>query len=49
MRHRYLKLGLDAIILADSGVDSLSATNPLKLKMRERISSVQVIKNLVMF
>lgn len=36
---------LDAIIIADSGIDSLSGTNPLKLHIEERVGAVQVIAN----
>jgi len=38
-------LTLDAIIIADSGSDSLSGTNPLKLKIEDRIADIQVVKN----
>ncbi|MCK5470134.1 MAG: radical SAM protein [Cyclobacteriaceae bacterium] len=40
-------MNLDAIIIADSGVDSLSATNPLKLKIDGKVASVQLIKKIV--
>lgn len=36
---------LDAIIIADSGVDSLSGTNPLKLHLDGRVGDIQVIAN----
>ncbi|MCP4624121.1 MAG: radical SAM protein [bacterium] len=36
---------LDAIIIADSGSDSLSGTNPLKLKIEDRTADIQVVKN----
>lgn len=36
-------MALDAIIIADSGVDSLSATSPLKLRLDGRTASVQMV------
>ena len=38
---------LDAIIIADSGVDTLSGTNPLKLQVDGRVGDIQVIKNYI--
>ena len=38
-------MALDAIIIADSGSDSLSGTNPLKLKIEDRTADIQVVKN----
>lgn len=38
---------LDAIIIADSGVDTLSGTNPLKLHLNGRVGDIQVIKNYI--
>ena len=40
-----IKLGLDAIIISDSGEDSLSGTNPLRLKLDGRHASIQVVLN----
>lgn len=40
-----IKLGLDAIIISDSGEDSLSGTNPLRLKLDGRPASIQVVLN----
>ena len=40
-------MALDAIIIADSGSDSLSGTNPLKLKIENREATIQVVQNLV--
>ena len=39
--------GLDAVIIADSGLDSLSGTNPLKLKIDGKIADIQTILNFV--
>ena len=39
------KLAIDAIIISDSGSDSLSATNPLKLKIDSRIADIQIVQN----
>lgn len=36
---------IDAIIISDSGSDSLSATNPLKLTLDNRIADIQVVQN----
>lgn len=38
---------LDAVIIADSGVDSLSGTNPLKLHLDGRVGDIQVVRNYV--
>ena len=38
-------MDLDAIIISDSGADSLSGTNPLKLKLDGRIATIQVVLN----
>jgi p-methyltransferase len=38
---------LDAIIIADSGVDTLSGTNPLKLKLDGRVADIQVVANYI--
>jgi hypothetical protein len=40
-------LALDAIIIADSGIDSLSGTNPLKLKIDGKIADIQTVLNFV--
>jgi p-methyltransferase len=40
-------LALDAIIIADSGIDSLSGTNPLKLKIDGRTTNIQTVLNFV--
>jgi anaerobic magnesium-protoporphyrin IX monomethyl ester cyclase len=40
-----ITLGLDAIIIADSGEDSLSGTNPLRLSLDGRTAFIQVIAN----
>jgi anaerobic magnesium-protoporphyrin IX monomethyl ester cyclase len=40
-----VEMTLDAIIIADSGSDSLSGTNPLKLKIEDRTADIQVVKN----
>jgi anaerobic magnesium-protoporphyrin IX monomethyl ester cyclase len=40
-----ITLGLDAIIIADSGEDSLSGTNPLRLRLDGRTAFIQVILN----
>jgi anaerobic magnesium-protoporphyrin IX monomethyl ester cyclase len=42
-----VKLSLDAIIIADSGADSFSGTNPLKLVLDGRIGNVQTVRNFV--
>ena len=34
---------MDAIVIADSGAESLSATNPLRLSLCERTASIQVV------
>ena len=38
-------MGLDAIIIADSGEDSLSGTNPLRLSLDGKTAFIQVIQN----
>ena len=38
---------LDAIIVADSGSDSYSGSNPLKLKIDGRVADIQVVKNYI--
>jgi len=38
-------LGLDAILIADSGEDSLSGTNPLRLSLDGRTAFIQVVLN----
>jgi len=38
-------LSLDAIIISDSGTNSLSGTNPLKLKIDGKTASIQMILN----
>lgn len=38
---------LDVIIIADSGVDTLSGTNPLKLKLDGHIADIQVVANYI--
>lgn len=38
---------LDAIIIADSGVDTLSGTNPLKLQLDGRVGDIQVVTNYI--
>ena len=38
-------MGLDAILIADSGEDSLSGTNPLRLSLDGRTAYIQVILN----
>jgi len=38
-------LGLDAILIADSGEDSLSGTNPLRLGLDGRTAFIQVVLN----
>ena len=40
-------MNLDAVIIADSGLDSLSGTNPLKLKVDGRIADIQTVLNFV--
>jgi anaerobic magnesium-protoporphyrin IX monomethyl ester cyclase len=40
-----ITLALDAIIIADSGEDSLSGTNPLRLRLDGRTAFIQVILN----
>jgi radical SAM superfamily enzyme YgiQ (UPF0313 family) len=39
------RLALDAIIISDSGVDSVSGTNPLRLNLDGRIAYIQVVLN----
>ena len=36
---------LDAIIISDSGSDSMSSTNPLRLNLGERTADIQVVQN----
>ena len=38
-------LALDAIIISDSGVDTVSATNPLRLSLDGRTADIQVVLN----
>ena len=38
-------MALDAIIIADSGANSLSATNSLKLNIEGRAADIQVVQN----
>ncbi|MDH3329495.1 MAG: radical SAM protein, partial [Desulfobulbaceae bacterium] len=38
---------LDAILIADSGVDTLSGTNPLKLHLDGRVGAIQVVSNFI--
>lgn len=38
-------MALDAVIIADTGVDSVSGTSPLKLQLDGRTASVQVVLN----
>lgn len=38
-------MALDAIIIADTGADSVSGTSPLRLKLDGRIASIQVVLN----
>lgn len=38
---------LDAILVADSGVDTLSGTNPLKLHLNGRVGAIQTAANFV--
>ena len=38
-------MALDAIIISDSGVDSVSGTNPLRLNLDGRIAYIQVVLN----
>ena len=38
-------MAIDAIIISDSGSDSLSATNPLKLNIDSRIADIQIVQN----
>ena len=38
-------MNLDAIIISDSGEDSFSGTNPLKLNLDGRIAYIQVVQN----
>ena len=40
-----ITLGLDAIIIGDSGEDSLSGTNPLRLSLDGKTAFIQVIAN----
>ena len=40
-----IEMTLDAIVIADSGSDSLSGTNPLKLKIEDRTADIQVVNN----
>ena len=42
---KQLKSTLDAIIISDIGKDSFSGSNPLKLKIQNKIADIQVIKN----
>ena len=38
---------LDAILISDSGIDTLSGTNPLKLHVEGRVGAVQIISNYI--
>jgi len=38
-------MSLDAVIISDSGIDSLSGTNPLKLNIDNSVGNIQVIAN----
>ena len=38
-------MSLDAVIISDSGSDSLSSTNPLRLTLDGRIADIQVVQN----
>ena len=40
-----IDLALDAIIISDSGVDSVSGTNPLRLTLDGRTADIQVVQN----
>jgi len=40
-------LGLDAIIISDTGTDSLSASNPLRLAINGKTATIQLIANYV--
>lgn len=40
-------MGLDAIIISDSGTNSLSGTNPLKFKIDGEVASIQKILNYI--
>ena len=38
-------MSLDAVIISDSGSDSMSSTNPLRLTLDGRIADIQVVQN----
>ncbi len=38
-------MALDAVIISDSGSDSLSSTNPLRLNLEGRTADIQVVQN----
>ena len=38
-------LSLDAVIISDSGSDSMSSTNPLRLNLDGRTADIQVVQN----
>ena len=38
---------MDAIIIADSGAETLSATNQMKLSVGDRIADIQTVRNLL--
>lgn len=38
---------MDALVIADSGADTFSGTNPLKLTIDGRIADIQTVKNIV--
>ena len=38
-------MALDAVIISDSGSDSLSSTNPLRLNLDQRTADIQVVQN----
>ena len=41
------RAALDAIVVADSGIDTLSGTNPLKLKLDGHIADIQIVANYI--
>ena len=42
-----VRSALDAILISDSGIDSLSATNPLKLLLDGRVGDIQAVTNYI--
>lgn len=40
-------MNLDAIIISDTGADTLSGTNPLKFKIGDRIGDIQVVQSYI--